>query len=91
LIISAINARASFAAALNARWVRYLGRLSYSFYLWQQPLLWTKTWGEDRPWFACWPQNLIFACAAALVSYHCIERPILSWRDKHSQRAVPAA
>jgi len=55
LIISAINARGAAAAALNARWVRYVGRLSYSLYLWQQPLLWTKTWGQNCPWFAYWP------------------------------------
>ena len=56
---------------LNWSPVVWLGTLSYSFYLWQQPFL-------DRgsnAWWTAFPQNLVLTLACAVGSYR-------EWRDR---------
>jgi peptidoglycan/LPS O-acetylase OafA/YrhL len=63
---------------LNWKPVAFLGVLSYSLYLWQQPFL-------DRyssAWVGEFPQNLAFAFLAALLSYYVVERSFLGWRRR---------
>lgn len=68
-----------WAAATRApRWLESgplvtVGIGSYSLYLWQQPFL--NPHAEH--WWTAFPQNLVFACLAALLSYRLIERPFL--------------
>ena len=67
--------------ALNWKPVAFVGVLSYSLYLWQQLFI-------DRAssaWPNAFPQNLVFAVAAALASYLLLERPLLKLR--HHLRA----
>lgn len=72
---------------LNARTLVYVGTLSYSLYLWQQLFI-------DRnsaSWPHAFPVNLVFAGAAALVSYYLVERPFLRLRhrcQRHSRRGI---
>lgn len=55
----------------------WVGKISYSLYLWQQPF--------------CSDPHLrhtyfvFFAIVAAAVSYYCVERPVLKWRDQRTQ------
>jgi len=73
-------------AILNARPVVYLGTLSYSLYLWQQPFL-------DRystAWVCAFPQNLGLAGVTALASYYLVERPLLRRRPAHIPTSPPA-
>jgi peptidoglycan/LPS O-acetylase OafA/YrhL len=61
---------------LNARAMVWIGTLSYSLYLWQQPFL-------NRNSHALWstfPMNLVLAFACACVSYYLVERPFLKLR-----------
>jgi len=58
---------------LNIPVLAGLGRISYSLYLWQQPLY------EDVRLRYSW---LIIALVCAFLSYKLIEQPILSWRDR---------
>ncbi|HXJ22446.1 MAG TPA: acyltransferase [Polyangia bacterium] len=61
---------------LNWRPVVFVGMLSYSLYLWQQPFL-------DRHAslaINAFPLNIALVFAAALISYTFIERPALRWR-----------
>jgi len=58
-----------------------LGTLSYSLYLWQQPFLVP----HGTRWFTWFPQNLLLAFAAAVLSHFVVERPALSYR-KHFRR-----
>ena len=53
----------------------FLGRLSYSLYLWQQLFLFVKTpsWGLLR----VFPIDLLMAFACALISYFVVEKPFL--------------
>jgi peptidoglycan/LPS O-acetylase OafA/YrhL len=57
---------------LNCAPVMWLGALSYSLYLWQQPI-----------WEA--PKLFPFAILAAIVCHYAIERPFLSIRDRKKQ------
>jgi len=63
---------------LNAAPLVFVGVLSYSLYLWQQPFL-NRTSGA---WPARFPTNLALACACALASYYLIERPVLALRSR---------
>ena len=58
---------------LNNRLAIWIGTLSYSLYLWQEPFL--NSWSVA--WFASWPLNLVLAFACAITSYYLIERPCL--------------
>lgn len=72
-------------AILNLAPVAWIGRLSYSMYLWQQPLL-----APSSPeWWARYPVNLGIAMAFAVASYYAIEIPVLRWaQDRRSARRL---
>jgi len=69
-------------AMLNGRFIVYLGGLSYSLYLWQQLFL---NRGSTA-WYAAFPQNLVLAFVAALLSHRFIEQPFLRLRARHASR-----
>lgn len=63
---------------LNWKPIAFVGVLSYSLYLWQQPFL-------DRhstAWVNAFPQNIVFAVLAALCSYFALEIPFLKMRKR---------
>ena len=61
---------------LNATPLVYVGWLSYSLYLWQQPFL---NRASTAP-IAAFPLNIIIAVLLALISYYAVERPSLALR-----------
>ena len=63
---------------LNWKPIVFVGALSYSLYLWQQLFLNR----ESSAWINSFPQNLIFAIAAALASYFLLEKPLLKLRRR---------
>jgi peptidoglycan/LPS O-acetylase OafA/YrhL len=65
---------------LNAPAVAFVGVMSYSLYLWQQPFL--SPYNRVR-----FPLNLVGIALAALGSYFLVERPVLRLRAKLSHRA----
>lgn len=68
--------------ALNTRAAVYIGTLSYSLYLWQQPFF-----DPAAPrWMTAAPWNLAYVAAAALASYYLVERPALRWRAHLARR-----
>jgi peptidoglycan/LPS O-acetylase OafA/YrhL len=72
------------ARALNWRPLAFVGVLSYSLYLWQQPFM-------DRFGHHLWnrfPINVALAFLLALGSYYLIERPFLALRYKSPKPAV---
>ncbi len=71
---------------LNARPVIFVGVLSYSLYLWQQPFL--NRHGTHA--LSHFPLNLVLAFSAALASYALIERPALRLRAR-IEKWIPRA
>jgi peptidoglycan/LPS O-acetylase OafA/YrhL len=72
---------------LNWKPAAALGVLSYSLYLWQQPFLNR----HSDAWVNAFPQNLVFAFAAALLSYFVVERTFLGLRNRFRRTvAMPA-
>jgi peptidoglycan/LPS O-acetylase OafA/YrhL len=60
--------------------LRWLGRMSYSLYLWQQVFL-LGSWRAIRPFplgrLQELPLNLLGTFACAALSYYCVERPMI--------------
>jgi peptidoglycan/LPS O-acetylase OafA/YrhL len=63
----------------------WLGTLSYSIYLWQQPFAPNQA---TPTWFRAFPTNLCCAFSLALGSYYLVERPLLSFRGRLRRGAV---
>ena len=73
--------------ALNNKWVVYLGVLSYSLYLWQQPflalrhtppaLILSGPWISLTKFFA----RLSMIAFCTFISYYVVERPVLRMRN----------
>jgi peptidoglycan/LPS O-acetylase OafA/YrhL len=68
----------ALAGLLNATPLVWVGRLSYSLYLWQQPFLNP----HSDAWMCRWPVNLFLALGLALASFALVERPLLSLRER---------
>jgi len=73
------------SAVLSSRIATYLGRLSYSLYLWHWPLVvllrWTIGLESVYSFAIALPATLLFAC----ISYHFIEFPCQSLRSLHDR------
>jgi peptidoglycan/LPS O-acetylase OafA/YrhL len=72
-------------SALNARVPAFIGTMSYSIYLWQQPFL-----NRHNPSLLTrFPLNLALLFASALASYYLIEKPFLRLRERLEPRFFP--
>ena len=69
---------------LDASPLVWLGRLSYSLYLWQQPFL-NRT---GTHWVQSFPFNILAALGMAMVSYYLVEQPFLSLRERRAKAKV---
>lgn len=78
ILISVTHPREWFGRVLNSKTLVYLGTLSYSLYLWQQPFF---SWFKPH-FLSTWPMNMVFAFVMALMSYYLVERPFLRLREK---------
>jgi peptidoglycan/LPS O-acetylase OafA/YrhL len=68
----------------------WLGRISYSVYLWQELFF---AWNDARAphlfWLQRWPLNLAAALGCALLSYHLLERPFIRLGSRLAQTYSP--
>src|SRR5437773_5356418 len=81
---SVTNYRGKIGKLLNSKPMVFLGVMSYSIYLWQQPFL--------NPFSSSvvsrFPLNLVLAVAASLASYYLIEHPSLRIRQRLEARIL---
>jgi peptidoglycan/LPS O-acetylase OafA/YrhL len=77
------------STVFSGRAFSYVGRISYSLYLWQQLFLVVKypNWGILRTF----PMNVLLTFACAVASYHLIESPMLRWKRRFEPRTVDDA
>jgi peptidoglycan/LPS O-acetylase OafA/YrhL len=81
-----INALASgkvtlISSILTIGPIVWLGRISYSLYLWQQ-LFSPFDNRTDYSWYTLFPQNILLAFCTGSLSFYCIEVPINKIRSK---------
>jgi peptidoglycan/LPS O-acetylase OafA/YrhL len=67
---------------LNNPFIEWMGRLSYSLYLWQQPF----TMLHLQAWWARFPISLVSLLLCASASYYFVEKPFLAMRDRQRSR-----
>jgi peptidoglycan/LPS O-acetylase OafA/YrhL len=72
---------------LNAAPLVFVGWISYSLYLWQQPFLNR----DSTAWTAVFPTNIILTFAAAVASYYLVERAALQLRKRLESRRTGGA
>lgn len=76
---------------LEHRWVRWLGALSYSLYLWHQaPTGFVRRRLAELPPAVGIAVALSVSLALAVGSYYVVERPMLRWKDRLSGRSNDA-
>jgi peptidoglycan/LPS O-acetylase OafA/YrhL len=83
-LFSAVERSDSF---LNNRVTNFVGVLSYSLYLWQQPFLNR----HSDAWWTMFPTNVLIVFACAMASYYFVERPFLGmFRSGRVSATVPS-
>lgn len=88
LIVLALDGRSSFARALSVRPMVFLGRISYSLYLWHIPIYWVLGLGAYAELMDAPALALSLGCAVA--SYYLVELPFLR-RKRQSRRSTEPA
>jgi len=66
----------------------WIGRVSYSIYLWQQLFLPAHGVQRSLGWLQTFPWNLLALFGAAALSYYCVERPSMLLGKKLSRSAA---
>lgn len=81
-----------FYRALNWNWMRHLGILSYSIYIWQQMFPGTAmtVFGRADAWWTNFPWWILAVLVVAHASYYLMERPLLGLRAKFRSAPVEA-
>ena len=78
LLLMNQSAGKGFFTVLGATPLQWLGRLSYSLYLWQQLFLTTL----NHTWTGRFPMSLLAALAVACLSYYLIETPLMRLKNR---------
>jgi peptidoglycan/LPS O-acetylase OafA/YrhL len=79
MMYSVFGPRKYWYTFLNLKVMNYIGLLSYSLYLWQQPFL-----GVSNHWSTGFPLNIACLIVMALISYYGIEKPFLKLKSRFS-------
>ena len=72
-----------FYRSLNWKWVREIGVLSYSIYIWQQMFCTGyMVFGVKNAWWVAFPAWILLTLVMASASYYFLEKPLLNLRAK---------
>jgi peptidoglycan/LPS O-acetylase OafA/YrhL len=84
LLQSVLHPGRGFYRLLNWKWVKHVGVLSYSIYIWQQMFCGTgeTVFGVKDAWWTSFPVWILFALLAAHASYYLLEKPLLGLRAR---------
>lgn len=74
---------------LETRLFTFLGRVSYSLYLWQQLFFIRRTETSVLHFVQSWPWNLAGALSFAIASYFFIEKPLIRLGHRFAPPATP--
>lgn len=77
-----------FSRLLEFSLLRWIGRLSYSLYVWQE--LFFVSDHVRAAWFQSFPLNLLFVFACASFSYYFVEQPLIRAGSRIARRAPKA-
>jgi peptidoglycan/LPS O-acetylase OafA/YrhL len=78
LVSTVLNPAPLFCRILEASLMRWIGRISYSLYIWQQ--LFLGEWARQPPLGRIqeWPLNIVATFICAAISYYLLERPLIT-------------
>lgn len=82
--------RGIMVRGLSARWIAYLGVISYGLYLWHYPIMWALRYSSTLPDFAVTAIALVLTFAAAALSFHFVERPALRLKERIGLNGRPS-
>jgi peptidoglycan/LPS O-acetylase OafA/YrhL len=86
LIGTSVHPRWKLSRALEFGPVAWVGRISYSLYLWQG-LFFPVGWERLTGWWQVWPWNLALYFATATLSYYAVEKPLMRVGRRLAERA----
>jgi peptidoglycan/LPS O-acetylase OafA/YrhL len=99
MMLAVLIPAALAGTALHPEWIvsrllespalRWLGRISYSLYLWQQLFL-IPGWAKPVHWWQHFPANIAAPIAIAALSYFLLEKPMLEWGRRLAARGTRA-
>lgn len=79
LMIYSITSVDLWVNFLNNKVLVYIGKLSYSIYLWQQFFL-----SKFQIFYDSFPLNILGILVMAMFSYYLIEKPVLKFKDRYN-------
>lgn len=86
IYLTTLNPNKWILGLLENRVMRFVGKISYSLYLWQQLFLVTQTSSvKELVFFQSFPNNLIFIFICAYLSYRFIEVPMIKVGRRYLQ------
>jgi peptidoglycan/LPS O-acetylase OafA/YrhL len=80
--------RDRFGVLINSRPFVFVGALSYSLYLWQEPFLNPSSTAATK--FTSFPLNVLVTLLAAIASFYLVEKPFLALRTSFRHGAPSA-
>lgn len=77
LVATSFHPNTPFSRFLELRWMRFLGRISFSLYIWQQFFMWPVIWTPELWLFRHPSLCLLLLLPVATASYYWVELPLV--------------